>query len=359
MIRLLLALAALLGAATAHAEVPPQRLASLSRGINITGWFRFPASRDPAALDAWISDAALADIARAGFRFARLPVTPALMEDAGARQALVRAIRRLHDAGLAVAVVPHPSTWHLETDPADRRRLLEFWRSVAPALRGLDGDRTFPEVLNEPVFPGDHTGWTSLQHEILGEIRGALPGSTVILTGPDWGSIGGLTTVRAEPDANIIYSVHFYDPVELTSLAAWRHDVDRAVLAGLPFPVDDSCAAVASEADAVTADVARFYCASGWNTGRIEAALDRARAWGAAAHVPIILGEFGASVMLRPASRLAWLRAVRETAEVRGLGWALWGYDDAMGLAVPRPVVPRPRLDTDVLRALGLAPGSR
>jgi endoglucanase len=355
----MLALAVLLGVATARAEVPAHRLEALSRGINITGWFRFPASRDPAALDAWISDGALAGIAAAGFRFVRVPVTPDLAEDAGVRQALLRAVQRLHRVGLAVVLVPHPDTWHLETDPADRRRLLAFWRVVAPALRELDAGRIFPEVLNEPVFPGDPAAWAALQHDVLGVIRAMLPAATVILTGQDWGSIGGLTSLTAEPDDNVVYSVHFYEPAELTSLAAWRHDVDRAVLAGLPFPVDESCAAIATTSDAVTSGVARFYCASGWDARRIEAAFDRVHAWSAAAQVPVVLGEFGASGALHPASRLAWLRTVRETAEARGLGWALWGYDDVMGLGVPRPVPPRPRLDSTVLQALGLAARSR
>jgi endoglucanase len=42
---------------------------TLTRGINITAWFRFPASRDPAVLAAYLSDQALADLRAAGFDF--------------------------------------------------------------------------------------------------------------------------------------------------------------------------------------------------------------------------------------------------------------------------------------------------
>jgi hypothetical protein len=48
----------------------------LTRGINITGWFRFPASRDPAVLAAYLSDQALADLRTAGFDFVRLAIDP-------------------------------------------------------------------------------------------------------------------------------------------------------------------------------------------------------------------------------------------------------------------------------------------
>jgi hypothetical protein len=55
----------------AAADQPP---AALRRGINITHWFRFPPSREPAALRAYLGDAALEELARAGFTFIRWPV---------------------------------------------------------------------------------------------------------------------------------------------------------------------------------------------------------------------------------------------------------------------------------------------
>ena len=61
----------------AAAGEPPS--AVLRRGINITNWFRFPPSRDPAALRAYLSDAALDELKRIGFTFVRLPVQPDLL----------------------------------------------------------------------------------------------------------------------------------------------------------------------------------------------------------------------------------------------------------------------------------------
>ena len=101
---------------------------ALTRGINITGWFRFPASRDPAVLAAYLSDQALADLRAAGFDFVRLAIDPDVTDTA----VLVAAIRRIQRQGLTVVVSPHPHDWHLETDGD---RLLAFWRRLAPALR--------------------------------------------------------------------------------------------------------------------------------------------------------------------------------------------------------------------------------
>jgi endoglucanase len=214
-----------------------------------------------------------------------------------------------------------------------------------------------PEVLNEPVFPNDPGGWAALQHRVLRQIRQTLPNVTVVLTGQDWGSIGGLLALTPEDDPNVLYSFHLYDPVELTSLAAYRAGLDRSALASLPFPADDRprCEATAAEVvDPPTRDLMRYYCALGWDASRIGATVDRAVAWARRYNVRLLAGEFGASAVLNQAARLAWLRTVRNAFETRGVGWALWGYDDVMGLAVSRPPGPRPALNQSVLTALGM-----
>jgi endoglucanase len=224
-------------------------------------------------------------------------------------------------------------------------------------LRSLDPARTVPEVLNEPVFPGDPAGWAALQHAVLGDIRSVLPHATVVLTGQDWGSIGGLLALTPEADPNVVYSFHFYDPAELTSLAAYRPGLDRAALARLPFPVDDRsrCSAVADRAaDRGTADLMRYYCGLGWNAAQVGTSIGRAVAWGQQHRVRLLAGEFGGSAALNPAARLEWLRIVREAFEANGIGWALWGYDDVMGFNIARPPGPRPALDRAVLGALGM-----
>ena len=336
---------------------PPGRVVSpaLRRGINITAWFRFPASRDPAALAAYLTDQAMADLNNAGFDFVRLAVDPEIA--LAQRPALISAIRRIQHQGLTVVVSLHPRDWHLETSAADRERLRAVWRTLAPALRPLDPSRTVPEVLNEPVFPGDPAAWAALQHLVLADIRQGLPNVTVVLTGQNWGGIGGLLALTPEDDANVVYSFHFYDPAELTSLAAYRAGLDRSALARLPFPVDDplDCEATATAAnDPQTRDLMRYYCTMGWNTLSIEAAIDRAAAWGRQHQVRLIAGEFGASLALNADARLAWLRTVRNALTTRSIGWALWGYDDVMGFGIPRPPAPRPVLDRDILRTLGL-----
>jgi hypothetical protein len=335
--------------------------ATLSRGVNITGWFRFPVSRDPAVLSNYMSDQALADLRAAGFDFVRLPVDPAVVATPAARLILVNAIRRIQRQQLTVIVSVHPVDWRLETEPADRERLIDFWRTLAPALRPLDPAHTVPEVLNEPVFPGNPAAWANLQHQALAVIRRALPDVTVVLTGHDWGCIKGLLSLTPEPDPNVLYSFHFYDPVELTALAPYRQGLDRAALARLPFPEDSrtDCETISDAArDPATRDLMHFYCKLGWDQEKVTQEIDAAASWANEHHVRLIAGEFGATAQLNPAARRAWLQTIRSTLAARGIPWALWGYDDVMGFAVARPPGPHPLLNPEVLSALGMTRGA-
>ncbi|HME23629.1 MAG TPA: cellulase family glycosylhydrolase [Acetobacteraceae bacterium] len=346
--RLLVVLLALL--LLAAAGEPPE---ALRRGINVTHWFRFPPSRDPAALRAYLGDAALDVLKQAGFTFVRIPVQPDLL---AAPEALADAVARGQRHGLAAVVALFAAHWHLETDPADRAKLLATWRSLAPVLRRFDPAATFPEVLNEPVFASDPTAWARLQHQAVVAIRAALPSNTIVLSGANWGGIDGLLSLLPDSDPNVIYSFHLYEPAELTALGAYRAGLDEAAMARLPFPATDptTCQATADTArDRPTADLMRFYCAQRWDQPKVARRIADAEAWAQRHHVAVLAGEFGASQQLNQPARVAWLTAVRQECERQGIGWALWGYDDSMGFAL-HPPSDRRRYDPAVLRALGL-----
>jgi len=335
---------ALLAAATE----PP---AVLRRGINVTHWFRYPPSGDPAALRNYLDDATLRELKRTGFNFIRLPVQSDLL---GAGDALVDAIRRIERHGLAVVVALFAVGWQPESDGA---RLLASWRSLAPMLRRLDPAMTFPEILNEPVFAGDPAGWAKLQHGTLEVIRAALPTNTVVLTGADWGSPKGLLDLVPEPDARVIYSFHLYAPAELTALGAYRPGLDTAAMSRLPFPVQvpaECLAAAATTRDAPTAALMRFYCTQGWDVAKLSGLVAAVGDWAKRNHVAVLAGEFGATQQLNKPARLAWLQTVRAACEQRSIGWALWGFDDVMGFGMRPRVDVRRSLDGEVLDALGL-----
>jgi endoglucanase len=350
---LLLALWAALGLAAALLlATGPLRAAELHRGINITNWFRFPASTDPAALRRYLPASALSELHRSGFDFVRLAIDPAVVEAPPQRAVLLAAIRRIEHEGMAVVVSIHPTAWRLESSAADRVALQRFWRDLGADLADLDQTLTVPEILNEPVFTAAPADWAALQHAILVSLRQRLPRATIVLTGTDWSSIKGLLALTPEADPNVLYGFHFYDPAELTALAPWRSDVDRAALSRLPFPGTGGCSA--GHRDGPTADLVQYYCASGWDGAAVRRDIDRAAAWAAANHVRLFTGEFGATAELNAAARLAWIASVRAALAADGIPWAFWGLEDVMGFNLPRPPGADPVLDPALLRALGL-----
>ncbi|TDH61094.1 hypothetical protein E2C06_18480 [Dankookia rubra] len=355
-----IALGPMTAAVPALAQLPSEQRAVLRRGLNITNWFRFPASAEPARLRAYLPDTAMAEIRAAGFTFVRLCIQPqVLLRPDGTLEptrlaVVLEAIERLHRAGLGVIVDAHPESWYPEDHPEHRQALFDFWRGMAPAMRRFDRSRTFVEVLNEPIFR-DHAVWAALQLEVLAVIRTVLPLHTIILTGADWGSLEGLQQLRPVRDPRVIYSVHDYTPGVLAGLASFEPGLDAAAIARLPFPVTDVAACRATVADSAHARsraIGEFYCGEGWNAARLHERLATAAAWGRRHDAPVMILEFGAHAHLNRPARLAYFEAFGQAAGREGLGWALWGYGDIMGF--PARSGPHPaQLDPAVLRALG------
>lgn len=370
----LLAGAAVLGlfgrVPAAHAEAPPDRMASLARGINVSHWFRFPADGSLRALREHMDDAAAASLKRAGFTYVRLAVGPEVVMQ-GSRierdrlAAIVAAVERFQKAGLAVMVEPHPQNlgnWDLQELAQARQNLLGFWRDLAPALAHLPPGLTFPEVVNEPTF-ADPAKWDQMQAELVGLIRRSLPQNTIVLAGADWSSIDGLLRVKPVADRNVVYSFHTYEPQILTLLASWEQGVDTRAMGKLPFPVTDRAkceAAVASIEHERTRAIANYWCSERHDAASVAANLDRAVRWGREHRVSVALTEFGAAQALNDTARTAYLEAVRRAAEQARIGWALWALDDSMGFAVPAGrYTASTRLHPGIMKALGLpAPGS-
>ena len=228
---------------------------------------------------------------------------------------------------------------------------------MAPALRALPAELTFPEVVNEPTFD-DPAGWDRLQAQLLQTIRTALPLNTVALTGTNWSSIDGLLKVTPVADTNVVYTFHDYEPTLLTLLGAWDPAIDRAALgARLPFPVNEAgCRnAIAEMPDNHTRAVLRFWCTQSFTEASVAADLQRATAWGRQHGVSVAMTEFGASNGLNRPARDAYFTAIRRAAEAQHLPWAIWSLDDHTGF--DRPVggaAASFRLSPDLLVDLGM-----
>jgi hypothetical protein len=132
---------------------------------------------------------------------------------------------------------------------------------------------------------------------------------------------------------------------------------DLPAFEALPFPVADAdaCADAGRPAHSpATQSQLQWYCRSQWTAARVRAEIQGVALWARQNGVVAANGEFGILNDRPTSTRLAYIRAVREACEAEGLGWALWGYDDGFGFAIPLDKTGPQPLDPAILAALGL-----
>src|SRR5688500_13112471 len=140
----MITLFALPRAAGADDGVPPERLARLARGINLSHWYAQSTDGQyrPERLDRWTTREDADRIAALGFTYVRLPFDPTLLWtdpaapaklDAGFLARLDEVVAMLLDAKLAVMVDMHPDTKFsdkLREDAAFAKDFATFWGAL-------------------------------------------------------------------------------------------------------------------------------------------------------------------------------------------------------------------------------------
>jgi aryl-phospho-beta-D-glucosidase BglC (GH1 family) len=356
-------------AAAVNSDVPSERLALLSRGVNLGNWFS--QAPDGSAyhhdyLENWIQPAEFLALRNAGFRCIRFPVEFEMFFDEGHPDQLRpeflgdfdAALDHMIHAGLAVIVDFHAldkTKERLLADDAYVARVSALWRAVALHLSNRDPNHVFLETMNEPLGDMPLPRWLSVQERFLAAIRSAAPQRTVIVTSDRWSSASELAKIQPLSDRNVVYTFHFYEPMTFTHQgASWIHGGEE-LISGLAYPVDPSNQNQVAEALSAPKAVAlvRAYKA---NRALLASRIAAATGWGRTNGVPVFCGEFGAYTLRMPVdSRMRWIRDVREICEAEGVGWCMWDYCGGFHLALGKEPGRR-LLDPVCLAALGLSP---
>lgn len=225
-------------------------------------------------------------------------------------------VDRLLDKGVYVMLNMHHYR-QLDGDPLDAReravddavvelRFLAMWRQIAARYKDRS-DRLILEVYNEPH--GNLTDrWNDLMARAVGAIRQYNPQRLIVVGPTSWNSASDLSKLVLPNDANLLLTVHNYDPFNFTHQgASW-------VNPPLPVGVD---------------------CCQPEQLAQMASGLDVAKAYGLKVGYPVFVGEFGAFSAAENAARLRYSRAMRDLIEARGMSWLYWELAAGFGIYDP------------------------
>jgi endoglucanase len=347
----------------AHSAIPLDRLARLNRCVNVSRWFRYPSGPTRDHFFTFITDADLDLMTRLGVTGVRLTIgaEQIIAKDLDDRpiietvDCLKVAIARLASRGLATVVAMYGVSDRVES-PFRARDFVSFWGRLAWELGATDPALVFFEPVNEPIFSLLPQRWRGVEAKLASAVRSAAPHHTIVTSGTNWSSLDSLLAHRPLDDPNVLYTFHFYEPYLFTHQGApwnsgWTTDVRD-----VPYPLThDAVTARLDPASPHFRSVVR-EAATCYDAACVDRRIRAAAEWAARHGVPVWVGEFGCYPRVAPRECvLDWFRDVRTAMERHGIGWAVWSYDEELGL--DRKLVDgRPVIDSGVAMALGFPP---
>jgi endoglucanase len=321
--------------ASAHAW---STAAAMAKGINFGNMLEAPREGDWGVRADEEFIALVGDAARGGFTSAvRLPVRWSNHASADA-QALIDpafmarvddVVTRLLARGVTVLMDMHHYR-QLDGDALDpnearvpdavlQDRFVAMWRQIATRFAARSPQLVF-ELYNEP-HGALEPSWNALIARTLPVVRESNPDRIVIVGPVQWNSARELPRLMIPNDANLVLTVHNYEPFKFTHQgAAW-------ITPPLPTGVD---------------------CCDAEQQRRMTEPLDLARADSQRRKVPVFVGEFGAYSQAPQAARVRYLRLMRDAMAARELPWFYWELASGFGLYDPE----RHRFRNDLKDAL-------
>jgi endoglucanase len=363
-----IALAAMLMAFTAQlaaaqctetpSEVPVARLKALARGFNLAGQF-------DGNVQGLLHEDLVRQLYSRGMRHVRLPVPAEKVMSAFSSKDVIerqlgelnRAVGQLIAIGYAVSIDLHPGdpfqALHRTKKAEALSALKEAWTALARVAGRSPPDKVFAELLNEPDVPAEQ--WQGEVRQLATFVRQMLPDTTLIVGPVNWQRADSLPAFQPLDDRNVVYAIHFYDPMAFTHQGHWNPSDPLSEIKDLPFPVsrDDpsvanlraGLAAIQSSKALHELDLALAMSARG---DVVSTQLAPALEWRAKYRRPLVVNEFGVLTHHAPAaSRIRWLQAVVSFAEANCIGWTHWEFAQGFGLLTKDQ-----KLDDDAVRAL-------
>jgi endoglucanase len=369
-----------LSAQQMQGSLAAQQARRLMRGLSASFWFEWLPSSDPVEIkkriENWYQPRDFAQIHSLGFDHIRVSIQPNFLApkldsgdadlDAERMEIFDSAMKSILDNGLALVLDNHAQSAvkdKIATNDAYRTLMAQWWRNFAGYVvhQGQYGrETTFFEMLNEPEQSFDDIDrYRTTMGQFISSVRASAPDYTVIAGGNRWNIAEAIYDGLKTPfsDGNLIYSFHFYLPLDFTHQGLENAGPYYAKLKNVPWEVGPGAMTEQEIAsyDPSVQEGLRQYNQKSHRKSDLQWAFDGLKQWCDSHGQVAWLGEFGVYVKkANPEQRADWIRDVRELAEEHGFGWAMWEARGGFGLfegdSDARPL----KVETSVLKALGL-----
>ena len=245
----------------------------------------------------------MADIAQAGFKTVRIPVSFGAWASIDApyrwdTPEFLAAPDSLVRWALANNLTAIIDLHHVEFDGSIKgadatERVVWLWQQIADRYKNTDPERVIFELRNEPH---DMTTavWRAQATQLIQSVRAVAPNHTMVVGFHDWNGRDALLQSEPFADPNIIYTFHFYDPFVFTHQGATWAGSGLPDLKGVPFPANATTKiTVPASAKGTWVESAISNYANEATYDVIYQRIEATKNWSVARNVPIFLGEFG------------------------------------------------------------------
>ena len=289
----------------------------LGKGINMGNMFEAPTETE------WgnpFKDDYFQRIASLGFNHVRIPIrwdTPARTLQTAPytiNKTFIERIKYVIDKALAeklyVVINMHHHDEIFTNPDGVKPRFLSQWAQIAEYFKNYD-ERVVFEVMNEPHDGLNADKWNVFFADALSEIRKVSKTRAVLIGTAPWGGLGGVSSLKIPNDANLILTVHYYDPFNFTHQGAeW----------------------VGTEAN--------NWLGTKWENTNLERneiinQFQFLIAFAKQNNIPVHVGEFGAYSKADLDSRVKWSNFLARWFEQQGFSWAYWEFSAGFGIFNP------------------------
>jgi endoglucanase len=314
--------------------VPPAAAEHFKKGINLGNRLEAPTEGD------WGGTILAEDfpfIARRGFDHVRIPVrfsghalaTPPYTIDADFFSRVDTVLDQATAANLAVVLDMHAYDDLALDVAAQRDRFVGLWTQIAARYQSRPETVAF-ELFNEPYGQLDTT-WNDVMVPAVQTIRATNPRRLLIVDSVFWADPTKLSALNLPGDANIMASIHFYEPKLFTFQGmSWMGPPFLTTGVVFPGPPATSITPVQAAKDASWSNQwftdynSKPAATNPSGPATIAAQLDLINAYRQKQGRAVYNGEWGPQSGGDMDSRIRLVTLVRQECEKAGIGWAIW-----------------------------------